>query len=82
MRGLGTDHVIPGPMRGLEKNCIRWHKRTDRQTDRHRDSKTELAQWADSVKRFKAENTNHIQYKVKKKKKRKRKKEQINFKKY
>ena len=30
MRGLGTDHVILGPMRGLDKNCIRWRKQTDR----------------------------------------------------
>ena len=22
----GTDHVISGPMRGLEKNCTLWHK--------------------------------------------------------
>ena len=29
----GTDHVISGPMRGLEKNCIRWLKHTNRQTD-------------------------------------------------
>ena len=32
MRGLGTDHVISGPMRGLEKNCIWWHEQTDRRT--------------------------------------------------
>ena len=45
----GTDHVISGPMKGFEKNCIRWrkqtHKQTDRHTDGHRDSMTELAQW-------------------------------------
>ena len=29
---LGTNHVISGPKRGLEKNCIRWRKQTDRQT--------------------------------------------------
>ena len=32
MRGLGTDHVTSGPMRGLGKNCIRWRKQTDTQT--------------------------------------------------
>ena len=50
MRGLVTDHVISGPMRGLTKNCIRWRKQTDKQTDRHGDSMTESAQWADSMK--------------------------------
>ena len=34
MRGLGTDHVISGRMRGLEKKCIQWQKLTDRRTDR------------------------------------------------
>ena len=34
MRGLGTDHVISGPMRGLKKY-----------TDGHGVSITELAQW-------------------------------------
>ena len=35
MWGLGTDHVISGPNRGLKKNCIRWrkHTHTDRLTD-------------------------------------------------
>ena len=32
MRGLGTDHVISGPMRGLEKNCIPWRRHTAKQT--------------------------------------------------
>ena len=46
MRGLGTDHVISGPIRGLEKNCIRWRRPTDRQKNKlrsgHRDSMTDL----------------------------------------
>ena len=48
----GADHVISGPMRGLEKNCTRWHKHTNRQTSGHGDSMTESAQCsgADSVK--------------------------------
>ena len=37
MRGLGTDHLISGPMRGL-KNCIQWRKQTDRTKDGHGDS--------------------------------------------
>ena len=41
----GTDHVISGPMRGLEKNSIRWRRQNHRQTDGHRDSMTESAQW-------------------------------------
>ena len=31
MRGLGTDHLISGPMRGLKK-CIRWRTEINRQT--------------------------------------------------
>ena len=45
MKGLGTDHVIQGPMRGLNINCIRWRKQTIRQKDGHGDSMTESAQW-------------------------------------
>ena len=45
MRGLGTDHVISGPMRGLENNCIQWRTKTVRHTDGHGNSMTELAQW-------------------------------------
>ena len=45
----GTDHVISGPMGGLEKNCTRWRKQkdeqTDKKTDKHGDSMTESAQW-------------------------------------
>ena len=49
MRGLGSGHVTCGPMRGLEINFTgRGH--TYGQTDGHRDSMTESAQWADSVK--------------------------------
>ena len=54
MRGLGSGHVTCGPMRGLKK-CIgrgQTHKQTNRQTHGHRDSMTESAQWADSVKRM------------------------------
>ena len=53
MRGLGSGHVICGPMRGLEKNCMgrgQTHRQTDRQTNGHRDSMTESSQWVDSVK--------------------------------
>ena len=32
-------------MRGLEKNCTRWRKQTDRHTDGHGDSMTNSAQW-------------------------------------
>ena len=35
--------------RPSKKNCIRWRKQTDSQTDGHHDSKTG---WADSVKTF------------------------------
>ena len=45
MRGLGSGHVTCGPMRGLKKNCM-----GRGQTHGYRDSMTELAQWADSVK--------------------------------
>ena len=48
MRGLITDHVISGPIRGLKN--LHSMAQTDTQTDRHHDSKTEWAQWADSVK--------------------------------
>ena len=46
MRGLGSGHVTFGPMRGLTINFTQ----TDRETDRHFDSLTESAQWADSLK--------------------------------
>ena len=48
MGGLGTDHVISGPMRGLK--ILHQMAHTHRQTDGHCDSKTESAQWANSVK--------------------------------
>ena len=41
----GTDHVISGPMRGLGKNCTRWRRQTDTQTQGHGDSMTNSAQW-------------------------------------
>ena len=51
MRDLGTDHVISGPMSGLDKNCIRWSRQTaDKQTDGHRNYMTDPAQRAESVK--------------------------------
>ena len=39
MRGMGTDHVISGPIRGLKK----LHPMA--QTDRHGNSMIEAAQW-------------------------------------
>ena len=48
MRGLRSGHVTCGSMRGLEINFTgRGHMYV--QTDGHRDSMTESAQWADSV---------------------------------
>ena len=43
MRGLGTDHVISGQMRGLKK--LHPMAETHRHTDRHGNSMTESAQW-------------------------------------
>ena len=40
----GTDHVILGPMRGLEKNFTRWHGQTHRHTEGHAGSMTNSAQ--------------------------------------
>ena len=60
MRGHETDHVITGPMRCLEKNCIRWRRQTDKQTDGHRDSMTNPAQRAESVKIIVLFLKNHI----------------------
>ena len=48
MRGLGADHVISGPMRGLKK--MHPMAQTNKQTDGHGDSKTDSVQLADSVK--------------------------------
>ena len=42
MRGLGTDLVISGPMRGLKETASHG---ANRQTDGHGDSMTESAQW-------------------------------------
>ena len=42
MRGLGTDHVMSGPMIGLEKNAsygMTHATHTQRHKDGHRDSK-------------------------------------------
>ena len=45
MRGLGTDHGISGPMRGLKKTASNGaNKQTDRTTDGHGDSMTESTQ--------------------------------------
>ena len=53
MRGLETDHVISGPMRGLNK-CMEDGHHTDhqknKQRDRHVGSMTDPAQRAKSVK--------------------------------
>ena len=60
MRGLGSGHVTCGPMRGLKKNCMgrgQTHRQTNRQTNGHRDSMTESAQWVDSVKTHSSNNT-------------------------
>ena len=43
MRGLGTDHVISGPITGLKKN-LHLIAQTDRQTDRQCNSMTDSAQ--------------------------------------
>ena len=43
MSGLGTDHVISGPMRGLKNLHPMAH--TNRQTSGHCNSMTESAQW-------------------------------------
>ena len=36
--------MISGPMRGLEKNCTRWHRHTHRHTHGHGDSMSNSAQ--------------------------------------
>ena len=47
----GTDHVISGPTRGLEKTASDGADRQNhRQTDKNCDSMTESAKWADAVK--------------------------------
>ena len=51
MRGLGTDYVIAGPMRGLEKKNV--FDGANRQTNKQTDIATLLLNrlsWADSVK--------------------------------
>ena len=59
MRGLGSGHVTCGQMRGLEINFTgRGH--TYVHTYGHRDSMTESAQWADSLKSDNANNANTI----------------------
>ena len=52
MRGLETDHVISGPMRGLKINCIGrgQHSTFNTQRDRHRNYYTDPTQRAESVK--------------------------------
>ena len=53
MRGLGTDHVISGPMRGFGKKTAcngMTFDNTQHMTDGHCNLETELAQWADLVK--------------------------------
>ena len=61
MRGLETDHVISGPMRGLEKkpHGEGADRHTDGRTDGHRDSMTDPAQRAESVKIFYVANISH-----------------------
>ena len=48
IRGLQTDHVISGQMRGLKK--LNPMAQTNRQTDGHGNSMTELAKCFDSMK--------------------------------
>ena len=53
MKGLETDHVIAGPMRGLQKTMENGHQtdnQTNKQTDRHVNSMTDPAQRAESLK--------------------------------
>ena len=51
MRGQETYRVISGPMKGLIKTASDGaNTQTNRQTDGHRDSMTDLAQRAESVK--------------------------------
>ena len=53
MRGQETDHVISGPMKGLEKKLhlmAQTDKQTHTQKDGHCDSMTDPAQRAESVK--------------------------------
>ena len=49
MRGKETDYVISGPIRGLKKK-LHSMAQTHRHTDGHRDSITDPAQRAESVK--------------------------------
>ena len=56
-------------MRGLEKNCTRWHIHTDRQTDKqthgHGDSKTNSAKRAELVKtKKKKKSTRHDLFRI------------------
>ena len=54
MRGLETDRVTSGPIRGLKKSMGNGHqtdKQTNKQTIRHVDSMTDPAQRAESVKK-------------------------------
>ena len=44
MRGLGTDHVISRPMRGVKKK-LHPMAQTDEQIDVHGNSMTESTQW-------------------------------------
>ena len=54
MRGLGSGHVTCGEDLSNARRCLLHRGHTNPQTnkhaDGHRDSMTELAQWADSVK--------------------------------
>ena len=53
MRGLGTDHLISGPTRGLKKTASDGaHTHTDRHTDKHGDSMTESVQWGRFIEKL------------------------------
>ena len=51
MKGLGSGHVTCREDLSNPRRCLLHRGHTDRQTDGYRDSMTESAQWADSVKR-------------------------------
>ena len=48
MKGMGTDHVISGPIKDLIINCIQWRRQTVKQTD----IATLRLNWPSAVGRF------------------------------
>ena len=57
MKGLETDHVISGPMRGLTKISLEGDNHTNTETYGHCDSMNDPAQRAESVKNMKRSKT-------------------------